>query len=361
MKATGAAGAGRGPMVSIVLPTRNSRRFLGERVRTILDQTLTDWELIVVDSFSADGTWEYLNEMSRDDVRWHLHQVPPGLYESWNFGLEKACGKYVYIATSDDLMRADCLEKMTAVLERHPECGICSSRLRVVDAKSEAVPDLAELYMNAAYWGEWLEIPHIRLAPHDGVMHLLGGTVYTSVTQILVRRELFDEVGLFPVEFGRMGDYAWGMTASLLHSTYYLPEELSSWRRHPAQVTPGHEMGQEYSRAFAMMLDMADYAIAGAIAQVSGLRRELPRRPQRILRLRWLIESWSEKHSWYGRLHATARALIAHPRLVVGLVVAKGLQKVRLLPASFSYSGLQMRRFMMPYRRVCLQQVGKGY
>jgi len=59
------------PIVSICLPTLNARRYLAPRMESILTQTRTDWELIVCDSYSDDGTWEYLQQF-KDDSRVRL-------------------------------------------------------------------------------------------------------------------------------------------------------------------------------------------------------------------------------------------------------------------------------------------------
>jgi len=105
------------PLVSICLPTLNARRFLAPRMASILCQTLTDWELIVCDSYSDDGTWEYFRQF-KDDPRVRLYQVPKeGLYAGWNECLRRCRGEYVYIATADDTMAPECLERMVAALE----------------------------------------------------------------------------------------------------------------------------------------------------------------------------------------------------------------------------------------------------
>jgi hypothetical protein len=106
------------PLVSICLPTLNARRFLEPRMASILSQTLTDWELIVCDSFSDDGTWEYLQQF-KDDPRVRLYQVPKeGLYAGWNECLRRCRGEYVYMATADDTCEASLLEKMVGALEK---------------------------------------------------------------------------------------------------------------------------------------------------------------------------------------------------------------------------------------------------
>ena len=106
------------PLVSICMPTLNARRFLEPRMESILTQTLTDWELIVCDSFSDDGTWEFLQSY-KSDPRVRLYQVPrEGLYAGWNECLRRATGAYVYVATADDTCKPELLEKMVGALEQ---------------------------------------------------------------------------------------------------------------------------------------------------------------------------------------------------------------------------------------------------
>src|SRR5687768_823778 len=111
------------PLVSIGLPTLNSQRFLAPRMESIMRQTLTDWELVGIDGHSTDGTFEVLQELERNDPRVRVSQEPKdGIYPNFNRCAERARGKYVYIATSDDTMADDCLEKLVAALEANPDC-----------------------------------------------------------------------------------------------------------------------------------------------------------------------------------------------------------------------------------------------
>jgi glycosyltransferase involved in cell wall biosynthesis len=132
------------PLVSICLPTLNARRFLEPRMQTILAQTLADWELIVCDSFSSDGTWEYFQQF-KQDPRVRLYQVPKeGLYAGWNECLRRCRGEYVYIATADDTCKPELLEKMVAALgkaesrKQKVEIGIEDGRRKTEDFGEKA-------------------------------------------------------------------------------------------------------------------------------------------------------------------------------------------------------------------------------
>src|SRR5690348_5094098 len=108
----------RTPLISICVPNLNKRRFLEERMEALLAQTFTDWEMIVCDSYSDDGSWEFL-EKFKTDPRIRLYQVPrAGLYAGWNECLQRSRGTYINIATSADTAVPTLFEKLVEPLER---------------------------------------------------------------------------------------------------------------------------------------------------------------------------------------------------------------------------------------------------
>jgi glycosyltransferase involved in cell wall biosynthesis len=228
------------PRVSICLPCLNGRRFLVERLDTILAQTFKDWELIVVDGYSDDGSWELFQEYAAREPRMRLFQMPrEGIYAGINACIERALGEFIYIATADDTMTPDCLTKLVAALDAHPECGICHCGLRVVDERGDDAPPWSrwKTFPTSVYFGEMNHHTHVRYAPHDGLLHYAVFTVYTSLTQLLIRRDVFDRCGMYEDSFGSYGDFEWGMRVSLLTNTVHVPEILATWRQHPAQAT----------------------------------------------------------------------------------------------------------------------------
>lgn len=224
-------------MISICLPNLNNRPYLRERIQTIIDQTWQNWELIIVDNHSEDGAWEFFQTLQ--DPRIHISQAPRcGMYQNWNNCIELARGEYVYIATSDDTMQPDCIETMVHSLECHPECGIAHSNLIVIDEMGNEIKGFYETKCRSAlYFRDLIHRSHIRRAPHDGLLHYYGGTVYVSITQLLIRKALFDRVGLFRNDLGSAADFEWEMRATLEANTVHVPRYLASWRIHNNQAT----------------------------------------------------------------------------------------------------------------------------
>jgi hypothetical protein len=250
------------PRVSICLPNLNNRPFLDERLATILNQSFHDWELIIYDNHSDDGAWELFQDAARSDSRIRIAQAPrQGMYANWNNCVQAARGDYVYVATSDDNMAPDCLEKLVEALDGNPDCDVAHCNLRMFDTHGDELSSQwwksSSLFARSS--GDLLEQPHVRRAPFDGLLHLLGDTVYTSITQLLIRRPLFSRIGLFESRWGSLGDFNWNMRAGLVSNTVHVPDTWGGWRQHDAQATAAARFG---SPAHAGHIDqMIEHAI----------------------------------------------------------------------------------------------------
>lgn len=236
--------------VSICLPTLNSIRFLPERLESIRNQTFTDWELIAVDSHSDDGTLEMLERFSAEDNRLRIFRAPrDGIYPNFNRGIEQATGRFIYIATSDDTMAPDCLEKLVGALVENPDCDLAHCPMRVFDEDGAPGPDWwtgNSLFARSS--GDFLNRRHKRIAPLDGVLCLLGDNIYSSVTQLLVRRSLFGKIGFYQADWGSVGDFHWNLRAGLVASAVHVPGTWGGWRMHASQATAGVRLGSSDHR-----------------------------------------------------------------------------------------------------------------
>jgi glycosyltransferase involved in cell wall biosynthesis len=251
------------PLVSICLPNLNNRPFLEERVETIFAQTYRNWELVISDNYSDDGAWEFFEELARKDERVLIAQAPrAGLYPNWNNCLRRATGDYVYVATSDDTMAPDCLEKMVAALETHRECDLAHCPLVIIDEKGKPLDDpwWPRLTLFGRTAGPLVSRPHIRRAPFDGLLPLTGEFVYFSITHLLMRRSLFERTGEFLSRWGSVGDFNWYMKAGLCASTVHVPDTWASLRMHAKQATASANLYSKeyYQKVEEMIADALD-------------------------------------------------------------------------------------------------------
>jgi glycosyltransferase involved in cell wall biosynthesis len=116
------------------MPAYNAEPFVREAIESIRNQTFTDYEFIIVNDGSADGTRETLDRFSEIDSRIRaFHQKNKGVASALNLGCRHARGQYIAIMNADDISLPTRLEKQIRYLERHPEIGIVGTWLDVVD------------------------------------------------------------------------------------------------------------------------------------------------------------------------------------------------------------------------------------
>ncbi|MBU2710375.1 glycosyltransferase family 2 protein [Zooshikella harenae] len=124
----------RSPKVSILIPVYNRANFIKDCIQSALYQTYSDFEVIVIDNASNDGTWDILTELSKYDDRIKIHKNSTNIGPLRNlvFGIAKCRGEYVKILFSDDLMARNCLEKMVYVLANNSDTGIVISNIKTI-------------------------------------------------------------------------------------------------------------------------------------------------------------------------------------------------------------------------------------
>ena len=100
------------PVYSVIVPVYNVKPYLSRCLDSILSQTFSDFELIIVDDGSTDGSGQISDEYALKDSRIQvIHQENGGLSAARNTGLDRARGTYVYFADSDDYLKPELLEK----------------------------------------------------------------------------------------------------------------------------------------------------------------------------------------------------------------------------------------------------------
>ena len=246
--------------VTILLPVLNQIKFIEERIKTIVGQSYVDWECVVIDGFSSDGTWEFIKDQALDDERFQLYQYPAkGIYNAWNKGIAKAKGEYIYIATADDTMEKQCIEKLADALDTHQECGLSTCKLKIIDEFGNQHKDNNwDDYPLVHYFGNLIDKEHVRMAPHDGLLHAVARSVYTSITQIMIRKKVFDRIGFFREDIGSIADYEWNMATTLIFNTVFVPEYLATWRVHGNQATDDAiQSTPEYFKSLICIIEMA--------------------------------------------------------------------------------------------------------
>lgn len=246
------------PLVSICLPNLNMRQFLEQRLESIRNQTVADWELIICDSYSTDGSWEFFNKF-RGDPRIKAYQVPrKGVYAGWNECLRRARGRYVWIATSDDTAEPFFLECLLQVLEAHEHVAIAACDYDLIDKNGNQIPYRPSDLHKRRFFGEWLSSDSIRHGQTEFLLQTCFGTTWTTMTAIVFRRSLLDQIGLFRTDRSAWADTEWSLRACLRTDIAYIGRRLVSWRLHPRQASADSSTNAWAPHVFASVKAVLD-------------------------------------------------------------------------------------------------------
>ncbi|MCC7391765.1 polysaccharide biosynthesis protein [Candidatus Sumerlaeota bacterium] len=133
-------------LASIVIPILNRVRFIGNAIEKVQKGTFQDFEMIIVDNGSTDGTVDKVKQIAAADPRIRLiHGKGGSIASALNEGIKAARGKYICQLDSDDEYAPNCLEKMIGHLESHPKCGLAISYYRLMDENGVIITDVAPI------------------------------------------------------------------------------------------------------------------------------------------------------------------------------------------------------------------------
>jgi glycosyltransferase involved in cell wall biosynthesis len=118
----------RPPRISVIVPAFNTAAYIGEAIESVRRQTVSDWELIVVDDGSTDGTAEAAEGIAEPRLRL-IRQANAGVSAARNRGAAEARGEFFLFLDSDDRLRPDALERLGAFLAAHPDADMAYGEL----------------------------------------------------------------------------------------------------------------------------------------------------------------------------------------------------------------------------------------
>lgn len=133
-------------MVSIIIPTYNRGYIIKKSIDSVLHQTYEDFELIIVDDGSTDGTKQLIDEYEDDRIKYYSYEHNKGVVYVRNYGMKMAKGDCIVFQDSDDVWHSDKLEKQLKILEDDYNLDVVYCRLQYVfkDAESIIMPDYEE-------------------------------------------------------------------------------------------------------------------------------------------------------------------------------------------------------------------------
>jgi glycosyltransferase involved in cell wall biosynthesis len=204
--------------VSVIIPTYNRAQLIIRSVQSVLNQTYKNFELIVIDDGSSDGTKDVLTPYM-DCIR-YFYQENKGISAARNRGLQEAKGDYIAFLDSDDEWVPEKLAIQVKIMDENPSIGIIHNKLVIVNENNQQIGTKPK-------------------SDSSNVFHELIETLGDLPTSsILIRKECFDKVGIFDESLPTMEDFEMWLRIAQYYNIYeYRNRCLAYSHRHAGQIT----------------------------------------------------------------------------------------------------------------------------
>jgi glycosyltransferase involved in cell wall biosynthesis len=205
------------PRVSVVIATYNYGHYLAEAIESVLQQSYRDFELTVVDDGSTDDTKRVVTGFGQSVQ--YVYQNNQGYSAARNVAIRQARGDMIAFLDADDVWLPEKLHVQLDYFDRHPEVGLLSANCYRIDAQGATLGTMPSPYSSG-----WLFEPL-----------LLRGNPIRMPT-VVVRRECFDEVGLFDESLRTTADWDMWLRLSRSYQFGYIDKPLAKYRVHDAAM-----------------------------------------------------------------------------------------------------------------------------
>ena len=278
------------PKVSVVIPAYNAMTYLAETLESVLRQTFTDFEVLIIDDGSSDQIVQWASGLVDPRVKL-MKQENQGVAVARNTGITHAQGEYIAFLDADDLWESTKLEKQVRCLEDNPAVGLVHTWMNLMDERGKST---GRVITSTAEGDAWKQIVEVN-------------TVMCST--VIARRCCFETVGVFPPRDSCPIDVEdWDMWIRIAsrYSFAVIKEPLVRYRLHPNNTSKDW---QSIEQAYRIVIEKAFNSAASEVLYLKSRSYG-----HANLRLAWkCLQSSDKDHK--RAIHFRRQALINYPQL----------------------------------------------
>jgi glycosyltransferase involved in cell wall biosynthesis len=209
--------------VSVILTSYNHARFLRDAIESVLNQTFTDFELIIGDDASTDESWNIIQSYTDPRIYAYRHETNKGAGTINEIILSgRASGEYIAIHHSDDVWELEKLEKQVAYLDKNPQVGAVFTDIVVIGEHNQPLEDNTHIYQTA--------FNQPNRSRHEWLNHFFYKGNALCHPTILIRKECYDTCGLYRFGLAQLADFDMWVRLCMQYEIYVLPEKLFRMR-----------------------------------------------------------------------------------------------------------------------------------
>ncbi len=268
----------KNPAITVFMPAYNAERHIGAAIESILRQSFRDFELLIINDGSTDGTAAVISSFNDPRIRLINNPVNSGLVAVRNQGMREARGKYIALLDADDIALPDRLAIEKQFLDNHAAFALVGSSVALIDADGKHTGVVWKNYFTPE------ELP---------VALLFGNRIAQS--SVMLRREMLPEnpyrEGFAPTE-----DYDLWLRLSDKHSLAVLPDIITLYRAHPGGQTTLARDKQQKTVEVILRERLAAVGLSPSPEELFLHRKHIPRQPADVMKF------LSDKAAWLKRV-----------------------------------------------------------
>lgn len=216
------------PKVSVIIPAYNAMTYLPDAIESVFRQTFDDFELIIVNDGSTDGTEQYISQLADSSIRL-ISQENSGKSQARNKGIAEAQAEYLAFLDADDLWEPTKLDKQVSCLDRHPEVGLVYTWTAMADQEGKPTGQVVAFHAEGHVWKE-----------------LIQKNIVACGSTPLVRRDCFKAIGLFSIDLPHCEDWDMWLRIATHYPIAVVKEPLVRYRQYSENSSINYQSIHKY-------------------------------------------------------------------------------------------------------------------
>ncbi len=214
--------------IAVVLPVYNGIHFLEKSVKSVLEQSYSDFEFIIADDNSEDGSYEYLQKITDPRIKLFQNKPNKGLFANLNLLLKQTSAPLIHLWSQDDIMKPICLERTLFFHEKYTDLAFSYSMYDIINADDEVI--------NTNHFAKdrTPEIINSELLIRISAFY---SAIAGNIANVTLNRKYVEDVGFFDEKYKVSGDYDMWLRMGSLASVGFLKEPLIFLRNHTQQLS----------------------------------------------------------------------------------------------------------------------------
>lgn len=231
--------------ICIVLPVYNGMKYLKQSVISVLNQEFENFELLIIDDCSTDGSKEYLQSLADKRITLFINEKNKGLFYNLNFLIKNSNSTIIKLWAQDDIMYPECLQEVVDFHKKNLQIGFSYTGRDYINAKGEL------LHINKKD-----DTPAIISTSLHTKIAFYTGSIAGNIANVAINKVILDEVGPFNEKMKISGDFEMWVRLAKNYPVGFINKPLIQLRNHKEQLS-----GQEKYYSYHLKEDIEAYKI----------------------------------------------------------------------------------------------------